>query len=216
MALQNIQARSRMVMSYMLSQLLPSHFNKEGHLLVLACGNLEEGLTGYMTKYDCSSADVNLIGGISKVDLKAFMVWASENFQYHGLHDIAFAAPSAELKPLAEGKLLQTDEEDLGMTYQEMSTLGKLRKIEHLGPFYSFRKLSKQWSHLPTEDISKKVKRFYTLHGRNRHKMNVVTPSVHVEGYSADDNRFDMRPMIYNYSWQFQFQKIDELAKIIK
>ena len=63
-------------------------------------------------------------------------------------------------------------------------------------------------------EVSKKVKRFYFLHGRNRHKMNVVTPSVHVEGYSADDNRFDMRPMIYNYNWAFQFQKIDELSQV--
>jgi NAD+ synthase (glutamine-hydrolysing) len=29
----------------------------------------------YMTKYDCSSADINPIGGISKGDLKRFLVW---------------------------------------------------------------------------------------------------------------------------------------------
>ena len=38
-----------------------------------------------------------------------------------------------------------------------------------------------------------KVKKFYTMYARNRHKMAVLTPSVHVENYSADDNRFDMR-----------------------
>lgn len=210
-ALQNIQARSRMVMSYMLGQLLLS---SKGFLLVLASGNLEEGLTGYMTKYDCSSADINLIGGISKVDLKDFMIWGSQELGYTALKDIALAPPSAELKPLAEGKMQQTDEDDLGLTYKEMSTLGKLRRIEHLGPYFSFKKLIFQWKNINKADIATKVKRFYTLHGRNRHKMNVVTPSVHVEGYSADDNRFDMRPMIYNYSWTFQFDRIDDLLRI--
>jgi NAD+ synthase (glutamine-hydrolysing) len=213
-ALQNIQARSRMVMSYLLGQLLPSGYGKNGKLLVLASGNLEEGLTGYMTKYDCSSADINLIGGISKVDLKSFMLWACENFSYSGLKDIALAAPSAELKPLSEGKILQTDEEDLGLTYPEMSELGRLRRIHHLGPYFSFKSLLSNWD-MPASTICTKVKRFYQLHGRNRHKMTVVTPSVHVEGYSADDNRFDTRPFLYNYSWDFQYRKMDELLNRI-
>ena len=183
-------------------------------MLVLASGNLEEGLTGYMTKYDCSSADVNLIGGISKIDLKDFMVWAAEVYGYTGLRDIAFATPTAELNPLKEGEILQSDEADLGMTYKEMSFMGRLRRIEHLGPVFTFKKLANVWNHLSKEAVATKVKRFYTLHGRNRHKMNVVTPSVHVEGYSADDNRFDTRPMICNYSWKFQFSYIDELLKI--
>lgn len=216
MALQNIQARSRMVMSYLFAQLFPISRGKTGNFLVLASGNLEEGLTGYMTKYDCSSADVNLIGGISKVDLKSFMLWASEKFGYTGLTDIALAAPSAELKPLAEGKILQTDEEDLGLTYVEMSSLGRLRRIERLGPFFSFKVLSRVWTDLPIETVATKVKKFYTLHGRNRHKMTVVTPSVHVEGYSADDNRFDTRPFLYNYNWNFQFRSIDELLNKLK
>ena len=215
-ALQNIQARSRMVMSYMLGQLLPAGMDRSGFLLVLASGNLEEGLTGYMTKYDCSSADVNLIGGISKMDLFMFMRWASEQFGYSALKEIAGAPPTAELKPLGEGEVLQTDEEDLGLTYKEMSELGRLRKVEHLGPVNTFNKLAHQWRHMEIGEVARKVKRFYTLHGRNRHKMNVVTPSVHVEGYSADDNRFDMRQMIYKYSWNFQFQQIDELCKVVR
>jgi len=38
--------------------------------LVLSSANLDESLRGYFTKYDCSSADLNPIGSISKnVDL---------------------------------------------------------------------------------------------------------------------------------------------------
>lgn len=49
----------------------------------------------------------------------------------------------------------------------------------------------------------------------NRHKQTVSTPSYHVENYSVDDNRFDMRQFMYNVNWPYQFKKIDELAEKI-
>ena len=67
LALQNIQARLRMVLAYLLAQLLPWSRGRTGFLLVLGSANVDEGLRGYMTKYDCSSADLNPIGAISKV-----------------------------------------------------------------------------------------------------------------------------------------------------
>lgn len=42
-------------------------------------------LTGYFTKYDCSSADINPIGGISKTDLKKFLTYYAEHFQVTAL-----------------------------------------------------------------------------------------------------------------------------------
>jgi NAD+ synthase (glutamine-hydrolysing) len=50
----------------------PSHAGKPGSLLVLGSANVDESLRGYFTKYDCSSADINPIGGISKTDLRSF------------------------------------------------------------------------------------------------------------------------------------------------
>ena len=38
---------------------------RSGFLLVLGSANVDEGLRGYLTKYDCSSADVNPIGKLS-------------------------------------------------------------------------------------------------------------------------------------------------------
>ena len=35
---------------------------RSGFLLVLGSANVDEGLRGYLTKYDCSSADINPIG----------------------------------------------------------------------------------------------------------------------------------------------------------
>lgn len=78
LALQNIQARIRMVFSYLFAQLMLWARNRPGGLLVLGSANVDEALRGYMTKYDCSSADINPIGGISKTDLKRFLLYAKD------------------------------------------------------------------------------------------------------------------------------------------
>ena len=62
LALQNIQARLRMVVAFLLAQLTPWTRGRAGYLLVLGSANVDECLRGYLTKYDCSSADVNPIG----------------------------------------------------------------------------------------------------------------------------------------------------------
>lgn len=72
------QARLRMVLSYLFAQLMLWAKSRSGGLLVLASANVDESLRGYMTKYDCSSADVNPIGSISKTDLKKFLVYAKD------------------------------------------------------------------------------------------------------------------------------------------
>ena len=41
--------------------------------------------------------------------------------------------------------------------------------------------------------------------------MAVLTPSIHCEAYSADDNRYDLRPILYETNWHYQFNKIDEV-----
>ena len=55
-----------MVTAYLFAQLMLWVRGRPGGLLVLGSSNVDEALRGYMTKYDCSSADINPIGGISK------------------------------------------------------------------------------------------------------------------------------------------------------
>jgi NAD+ synthase (glutamine-hydrolysing) len=92
-----------MVMSFLMAQMVPWTKNNKGFLLVLGASNIDEGLRGYMTKYDCSSADINPIGGINKSDLKKFLKWFSTRTGLEVLDEIAEAGPSAELRPFAEG-----------------------------------------------------------------------------------------------------------------
>lgn len=58
--------------------------------------------------------------------------------------------------------------------------------------------------------VASKVKHFFRVYSMNRHKMTTLTPSYHAENYSPDDNRFDLRPFLYNTSWSWQFRCIDK------
>jgi NAD+ synthase (glutamine-hydrolysing) len=100
LALQNIQARMRMVLAYLLAQLLPWVRGRSGFLLVLGSANVDEALRGYMTKYDCSSADINPIGGIAKADINAFLLHAAAKYNLPTLKEIVLAPPTAELRPI--------------------------------------------------------------------------------------------------------------------
>ena len=211
-ALQNIQARIRMVLSYFLAQLLLWARGGKGGLLVLGSANVDESLRGYVTKYDCSSADINPIGGISKIDLRRFLNWATDHLGYTSLIDVVSAPPTAELEPLTED-YTQEDEADMGMTYEELSRFGILRKIYRCGPVSMFEKLVYEWNHLAPSEVAEKVKRFFFYYSVNRHKMTTLTPAYHAESYSPDDNRFDLRQFLYNARWTWQFRKIDQLVQ---
>jgi hypothetical protein len=68
----------------------------------------------------------------------------------------------------------------MGMTYEELSVLGRLRKVEKCGPYSIFTKLVHEWgSRLSPWQIAEKVKLFYFEYARNRHKMTTLTPSYH-------------------------------------
>ncbi|XP_063500847.1 glutamine-dependent NAD(+) synthetase isoform X3 [Symphalangus syndactylus] len=210
LALQNVQARIRMVLAYLFAQLSLWSRGIRGGLLVLGSANVDESLLGYLTKYDCSSADVNPIGGISKTDLRAFVQFCIERFQLPALQSILSALATAELEPLADGQVSQTDEEDMGMTYAELSVYGKLRKVAKMGPYSMFCKLLGMWRHICTpRQVADKVKRFFSKYSMNRHKMTTLTPAYHAENYSPEDNRFDLRPFLYNTGWPWQFRCIE-------
>ncbi|KAL7792921.1 glutamine-dependent NAD(+) synthetase with GAT domain-containing protein [Trichoderma ceciliae] len=218
LAKQNIQARSRMVVAYSIAQLSTTARNlpRAGSaLLVLGSGNVDENLRGYYTKYDASSADLAPLGSISKNDAKAFQHWAREKWDLPILREFIEATPTAELLPLS----VQQDDEsenEMGMSYEELSTFGILRKVEKLGPWSSYLRLLSDWKDRPNhgpQQIAEKVFRFFRYYSINRHKSTIISPSVHLSPYDPDDNRFDLRPFLYVVEWPWQFRKIATHAK---
>ncbi|PQE03070.1 glutamine-dependent NAD(+) synthetase protein [Rutstroemia sp. NJR-2017a BVV2] len=156
---------------------------------------------------DCSSADINPIGGISKTDLKRFILWASkpETFGLTLLHEFLDAPPTAELEPLTD-TYVQADEADMGMTYDELSVYGRLRKINKLGVYSMWEKLCYLWGdRLSPQQIYEKTRFFHWNYAINRHKMTTITPAYHMEAYGVDDNRFDQRPFLYpSFEWGYR------------
>ncbi|KAF1956968.1 glutamine-dependent NAD(+) synthetase with GAT domain-containing protein [Byssothecium circinans] len=212
LALQNIQARIRMVTAYSYAQTLPSIRKRRGGggLLVLGSSNVDEVLYGYYTKYDASSADINPIGSISKTDLKKFLTWAGQAWDIPILEEFLNATPTAELEPLTS-TYVQSDEADMQLTYDELSAFGTLRKVDRLGPFGCFQRLCLDWStKMSPSEVAAKTKRFFSAHYRNRHKTTTLTPSLFACQYSPDDNRFDMRPFLYPpQAHGYEFELID-------
>ncbi|PHH59449.1 hypothetical protein CDD81_3179 [Ophiocordyceps australis] len=221
-AKQNIQARNRMIVAYELAQLSTTarKMPRAGtSLLVLSSANVDEALRGYLTKYDCSSGDIAPLGSISKSDARDFMAWARENWNLPIVTEFIDARPSAELLPAAAGE--QDDEADteMGITYEELSTFGKLRKVEKLGPWSCYLRLLVKWHNVPgysPEVVAAKVFRFFRFYAINRHKSTVLTPSVHLSAYNPDDNRHDLRPFLYVVNWPWQFKKISEHAAALE
>ena len=208
-ALQNVQARSRMVLAYLFSILMPWHRSINGNLLVMSTANVDEALRGYFTKYDCSSGDLNLIGSISKLDLNRFVRYCKSEFNLPLLDDFLNAVPTAELRPLED---CQSDEKEMKMSYAELSIYGRLRKISKCGPLGMYRQLLIEWPQCSPQEIFEKVKLFFDYYGINRHKMTVLTPSYHAESYSPDDNRFDLRPFLY-LGWKSFYALIEKQIK---
>lgn len=56
------------------------------------------------------------------------------------------------------------------------------------------------------------MKRFFFFYSINRHKLTTLTPSYHAECYAPDDNRYDLRPFLYNVKWTRQFNTIDSIV----
>jgi len=140
LALQNIQARLRMVVSYFMAQLVPWTKGDQGFLLVLSTSNIAEGLRGYLTKYDCSAGDLNPIGSINKSDIVKFLDYFSKKTGISVFGEIAKAKPTAELRPYdtTQKESSQLDEVEMGMTYAELDEFGRLRKIDRCGPVSMF------------------------------------------------------------------------------
>lgn len=102
----------------------------------------------------------------------------------------------------------------LGMTYDQLCRFGRLRKQQNCGPLSMFVHLAEEWRSLYSpQEVAELVKKFFRRYAINRHKMTVITPAYHADSYDIDDNRFDLRPFLYNVAWTWQFKCIDDFVE---
>lgn len=52
----------------------------------------------------------------------------------------------------------------MGLTFDELEIFGKLRKVQNMGPYSMFRKLTNIWQNVDIKEVAVKVKRFFTYY----------------------------------------------------
>ena len=128
--LQNIQARSRSPIIWMLA-------NKKNCLL-LVTSNRSEGDVGYATMDGDTSGSIAPIAGIDKHFNRQWIKWAEVNLQIPGLEKTNKLIPTAELRPTSDQ---QTDEDDL-MPYSILVEIEQKAIRDHLSPAQVFDSLT--------------------------------------------------------------------------
>jgi len=227
---ENLQARLRMVVNYLLSLSL----NESGFLLTLACSNADEVLIGYYTKYDASSGDLNPIGSMPKRFVNKALEYYSLLWHSSEYANVLIATPTAELTTQNKTSRPQTNEDEIGLTYDQIYYFGKLRSSGY-GMITMFDYIVKNLNKKEIQDlvipnyknkhkneieiyIKQKLIIFFNKYKTNRHKTVILTPSVHLLP-SPDDNRFDLRPFLYpefNEQKSYIENQISKQSKVIK
>jgi NAD+ synthase len=103
MAAGNVRVRARGILNYFVA----NHENR----IVLGTGNRSEALTGYFTKYGDQAVDCNPIGNLYKQQVRQLA-------SYVGVpEDLVMKTPSAEMW------MGQTDEEEMGISYDTLDAI---------------------------------------------------------------------------------------------
>ena len=182
-ALQNIQARARSPIIWMLT-------NVKGFLL-LSTSNRSEGDVGYATMDGDTSGSLSPIAAIDKNFLLQWLRHAEEILGYEGLSRVNRLQPSAELRPQAQ---TQTDESDL-MPYPVLVEIERLAIRDRLSPKAVFEEL-KQRQIEPEELLRQHIRKFFRLWSINQWKRERLAPSFHLDDFNVDPKTWCRFPIL--------------------
>ncbi|MEM7296882.1 MAG: NAD(+) synthase, partial [Bacteroidota bacterium] len=179
--LQNIQARSRAPIIWMLA-------NLENKLL-LATSNRSEGDVGYATMDGDTSGSISPIAGVSKHFILQWLKYAEAELDFSGLKDVNSLTPTAELRPLEQH---QTDEDDL-MPYEVLMKIEREAILEGKSPIQVYESLRNSYD---PENLKEWIKKFYRLWTRNQWKRERYAPSFHFDDFNIDPRSWYRFPIL--------------------
>ncbi|OEK00332.1 NAD(+) synthase [Roseivirga sp. 4D4] len=196
LALQNIQARARSPIIWMLTNIT--------NTLLLTTSNRSEGDVGYATMDGDTSGSLAPISSVDKHFIRTWLKYAEAELGYVGLAPINALPPTAELRPSDQN---QTDEDDL-MPYHIMVEIEKLAIRDHKSPVQVFHDL--QSRNLESRDLLKThIIKFYRLWSRNQWKRERLAPAFHLDEFNVDPRTWCRFPIL---SAGFK-EEIEELKK---
>lgn len=180
-ALQNIQARTRSPIIWMLANIKKS--------LLLTTSNRSEGNVGYATMDGDTSGSLAPIAGLSKPFVIQWLTWAERELNYSGLQFVNNLQPTAELRPLDRH---QTDEADL-MPYELLEKIELLAIKQRKSPKEVYAALGNGTS---DSQLKSYIKKFFTLWSVNQWKRERLAPSFHLDDLNVDPRSWCRFPIL--------------------
>ncbi len=179
LALQNIQARVRSPLIWLLA-------NLNGHLL-LSTGNRSEASVGYTTMDGDSSGSLCPISGVSKEFILKWIddIQAGNNLyisKKESLRLLQETKPTAELRPLIEK---QEDEKDL-MPYPLLQKIEKYLVSLGIDEEECLLRLISVFPEFSSDYLMSQIERFKKLFSASQWKRERLPPSFHLDEYGLD------------------------------
>ncbi len=196
-ALQNIQARARAPMPWLLANVRQSLF--------LTTSNRSEAAVGYATMDGDTAGGLAPLAGIDKPFLRRWLRWVAvaEGLPFGPLPVLELVnvqAPTAELRPTSSGVGTgagpeQTDEADL-MPYPVLERIERYFVRDRLGPADICQLLSRDFREVDGRQLSDWVEKFMKLWSRSQWKRERIAPGFHLDEISLDPKSYCRYPIL--------------------
>lgn len=196
-ALQNIQARTRSPIIWLLTNI--------SNALLITTSNRSEGDVGYATMDGDTSGSISPIAGIDKPFIRNWLKWAEKALGYESLKYVNNLTPSAELRPT---EMTQSDEVDL-MPYDILLQIETLAIRDRLSPIDTFNHLIND-AELDKEVLKNYITKFFKLWSRNQWKRERTAPSFHLDKFNVDPKSW-MRFPILSGSYNRELEELSQL-----
>lgn len=181
-SLQNIQARARSPIIWMLANIRRS--------ILLTTSNRSEGDVGYATMDGDTSGSLAPIAGIHKTFILEWLRWAEQSLGYSGLNPVNNLQPTAELRPLERN---QTDESDL-MPYAVLARIERHGIYERNPPAEIYQKMKADFP--DQQQLKNYIKKFYKLWSINQWKRERYAPAFHLDDMNVDPRSWCRFPIL--------------------
>lgn len=181
-ALQNIQARARSPIIWMLANITRT--------VLLTTSNRSEGDVGYATMDGDTSGSLAPIAGIDKPFILQWLKWAEQELGYAGLQRVNSLTPTAELRPSDRS---QTDEADL-MPYPLLLAIEREAILKRKSPVEVYQSL--KVNTYDSEYLKQCIARFFRLWSANQWKRERLAPSFHFDDLNVDPRSWCRFPIL--------------------
>lgn len=194
-ALQNIQARTRSPLIWLLANVK--------QCILLTTSNRSEGDVGYATMDGDTSGSLAPIAGLDKPFIIQWLKWAEKNLGYTGLSFVNNLQPTAELRPLERS---QTDEKDL-MPYTLLVAIEEQAIQWRKSPTEVYLELTKT---IQDPLLKAYIKKFFKLWSINQWKRERIAPSFHLDEINVDPRSWCRFPILSG-SFTEELAELDKL-----